>query len=329
MKINVYYGGRGVLDDPTIFVIDKMEEVLTELRVEVHRYNIYEHKNTIATLPQTLRGVDGVVLATTVEWMGIGGYMMQFLDACWFYGDKESISKIYMQPVVISTTYGEREGQLTLENAWETLGGRPCSGLCGYVDGVLTFEKNPEYSHIIEKKAENLYRTISQKAKGLPTSNLAVRDSVLRTNTLDLTPQESEQMSVYASDDAYVRQQREDIIELSSMYRNLLGQTKEDVSTEFINSFQSHFHPKRDFAARYIFSIEGRAEPLVVTISGEELDCRYAPENEGDVIARLSEGVMNEIVSGRMTFLRAFTVGKMSAKGAYSNLRTLDEVFMF
>ena len=41
MKVNIYYGGRGVLDDPTLYVIKKMENVLVELRVEVHRYNIY------------------------------------------------------------------------------------------------------------------------------------------------------------------------------------------------------------------------------------------------------------------------------------------------
>ena len=162
MKVNIYYGGRGVLDDPTLYVIQKMESVLIELRVEVHRYNIYEHKNAISTLPQTLKGVDGIILATTVEWLGIGGYMNQFLDACWLYGDKESIASIYMQPVVMSTTYGEREGVLTLENAWEILGGLPCAGLCGYVEDMVGFEVNQEYAHIIEKKAENLYRTISQ-----------------------------------------------------------------------------------------------------------------------------------------------------------------------
>ena len=55
MKINIYYGGRGLLDDPTLYVLNKMEEVLKELRVTVERINIYEHKNEIATLPQTMK----------------------------------------------------------------------------------------------------------------------------------------------------------------------------------------------------------------------------------------------------------------------------------
>ena len=91
MKVNIYYGGRGLLDDPTLYVLNKMEEVLQELRVTVERINIYEHKNEIATLPQTMKDADGIILATTIEWLGIGGYMQQFLDACWLYGDKEKI----------------------------------------------------------------------------------------------------------------------------------------------------------------------------------------------------------------------------------------------
>ena len=83
MKVNIYYGGRGILDDPTLYVLDKMEEVLVELRVNVDRYNTYEHKSSISTLPQTMKDADGIILATTVEWLGIGGYMQQFLVALW------------------------------------------------------------------------------------------------------------------------------------------------------------------------------------------------------------------------------------------------------
>ncbi len=35
LNINIYYGGRGIIDDPTIYVINKMQEVLEELRVHV------------------------------------------------------------------------------------------------------------------------------------------------------------------------------------------------------------------------------------------------------------------------------------------------------
>lgn len=73
MKVNIYYGGRGIIEDPTLFVINKLTEVLEELRVDVERFNLFEQKNGINVLPQTLKDADGVILATTVEWLGIGG----------------------------------------------------------------------------------------------------------------------------------------------------------------------------------------------------------------------------------------------------------------
>ena len=71
MKVNIYYGGRGLMDDPTLFVINKMQSVLEELNVKVERFMLCELKNTITTLPQTLKDADGIILATTVEWYGI------------------------------------------------------------------------------------------------------------------------------------------------------------------------------------------------------------------------------------------------------------------
>ena len=95
-------------------VLNKIQEVLSELNVTMERYDLYEYKNNIVTLPQTLKDADGIILATTVEWYGIGGWMQQFLDSCWLYGDKEKISRIYMCPIVMSTTYGEREAMRIL-----------------------------------------------------------------------------------------------------------------------------------------------------------------------------------------------------------------------
>lgn len=329
MKVNIYYGGRGLMDDPTLYVIGKMEEVLKELRVSVERYNIYEHKNSISTLPQTLKDADGIILATTVEWLGIGGYMQQFLDSCWLYGDKEKIKTTYMQPIVMSTTYGEREGELTLSNAWEILGGLPCSGMCGYVDDLVSFEMNHDYSLIIEKKAENLYRTISQKQKSLPTSNQAVTRTILRTQQMDLTPQESEQLSQYVADDSYVKKQKEDIEELASMFKDKLSVQQNDTQTEYITELESHFVPQGDFTANYLFMIEEKKKPLVVEVAGEELNCYYGQQENVDVYAKLTGEVMNNILAGRMTFQRAFMTGEMTAKGNFKTLRTLDQIFIF
>ena len=150
MRVNIYYGGRGLIEDPTIYVVNKITEVLKELRVEVTRYNLHEEKHSLSALTRTLKECDGVVLATTVEWLGIGGLMQQFLDDCWLYADKEHLASVYMLPVVTSMTYGEKDAEHTLIKAWDMLGGVSCRGISAYVENHVEFETNPDYSGRIE-----------------------------------------------------------------------------------------------------------------------------------------------------------------------------------
>jgi len=326
VNINIYYGGRGIIGDPTSYVINKMQEILEELRVNVTRFNLYECKNTIATLPQTLKDVDGIILATTVEWYGIGGFMQQFLDSCWLYGDKEKIAKIYMCPVVMSTTYGEQEAKLSLATSWEILGGLPCSGLCGYIENTAVLEMNEEYLRIIEKKAESMYRTINQRMASFPASNQVVKQKINVPQTLDLTPQETEQLSQYVSDDTYVQRQKEDIQELASLFRGMMSEGSGD-DEEYIAVLKKCFKPQPGFDAEYAITIEKKT--LIVSVRGPQLGCSYGTPEQPDVEVQLSRDTMNDIVSGRMTFQRAFMSGVMKTKGDFRILRALDQLFVF
>ena len=328
MKINIYYGGRGLMDDPTLFVINKMQEVLEELNVKVERFMLKELKSSITTLPQTLKDADGIILATTIEWYGIGGYMQEFLDACWLYGDKEKIAKIYMCPIVMSTTYGEREGKLDLATAWEILGGLPCSGICGYIADFSELEMNEGYAGLIEKKAENVYRTIKQQVVSFPASNQAVKQKVLVSKSIEFTPQESEQLSQYAADDSYVQRQKEDLQELASMFRGMMNQESTEGVDGYDNKFEKHFHPIPGFKAAYKFTVEGTGKAIGLQVNGKEL--LFNDEIvRADVEAQITEEAMNEITAGRMTFQRAFMGGDMKMKGDFKILRTLDELFVF
>lgn len=329
MKINIYYGGRGLIEDSTLYVISKLTEVFEELRVKVTRYNLYEEKNTIAMLPKTLKEADGIILATTVEWMGIGGYMQQFLDACWLYADKEKLEKLYMMPVVTATTYGEREAQLVLTQAWEMLGGIPFNGISAYVDNHVEFETNIEYAKLIEKKAEAYYRVINQKRVMLPASNIVLRQNLLKSNSIVLTPQESEQLSMYVSDDTYVRKQKEDIEELTQLYKDMLDGGESDSNQEFIRNLKENFHPIPDFSASYSINISDADKTLVVEISESHLKCYYGEKADADVIAKTTRDVMNKLILGRITFQGAFMSGELTAKGNFKTLRTFDQVFQF
>lgn len=318
-----------MIDDPTLYVLEKVEEVLNELHVNVETFRLHELKNNITTLPQTLKDADGIILATTIEWYGIGGYMQQFLDACWLYGDKEKISEIYMCPIVMSTTYGEQEGKLNLATAWEILGGLPCSGLCGYIADTSILEDNEDYLRIIEKKAENLYRTINQKMPCLPASNQAVKQKISIPRNIDLTPQESEQLSQYVADDSYVQRQKADIQELTSLFRDLMGSSEKEDYMEFIDDFKTHFHPQAGFAARYKIVIDEKKKPLTIEVDGGRMNCVYGEDGNYDVEVQMSQDSMTEIVSGANTFQRSFMAGDMKLKGDFKVLRMLDQVFIF
>lgn len=324
MNINIYYGGRGLIEDPTLHVLEKMEKVFEELNVVVKRYNLFENKNTIVSLPQSLKEADGVILAASVEWMGIGGLLTEFLDACWLYGDKERIGKVYMQPVVLATAYGEREAMLTLRNAWSLLGGISCEGIEAYVEDTTLFLENGDYSSLIERRAEDLYRAISKKIKNLPSSFGVVKQNLLR-ETLSFTPQESEQLSRYVADDIYVKKQKEDIEELATMFKGLLS----DQETDFSRDLGEKFLGKEGFSASYSFMIEDRKKDLYIEVKDSNFSCVYEKREDADVMIKISNEVLSNIIKGRLTFQRAFMTGEMKAKGNFKTLRMLDELFKF
>lgn len=333
MKINIYYGGRGIVDDPSLYVINRMTDVLKELNVEVQRFNLFDQKSAITALPGTLKDADGIILSSTVEWYGIGGYLMEFLDACWLYGDKDKIGRMYMMPVIMSTTYGEREGVTSLETAWEILGGLPCDGVCGYIADTSLFDTNQDYIRLIEKKAENFYRTISQKIPALPASNQVVKQKVSLTKSVDLTPQESEQLSKYVSDDRYVKTQKADIQELSSLFRDKLkNDERSSTSEDYLNTFKRHYRPDNKVRGTYAISVTDRPgmKAMLLTVADSLVTEVISSERADiDVALSMTKDSLDEIVTGRMTFQRAFMAGNMKMKGDFKLLRGLDQIFVF
>jgi hypothetical protein len=328
LKINIYYGGRGIIGDPTLYVLGKMQSVLDELNVHVERYDLFEYKSSITTLPQTLKEADGVILATTVEWYGIGGYLTWFLDACWLYGDKEKISQIYMCPVVMSTTYGERDALKYLSEAWDILGGKPITGISGYIAEVAELENNAGYNRVIEKRTEDIYRSINQKILTFPSSNQAVKQKVSFTQSLNLTPQEAEQLSELASDDLYVQKQKEDIQELAGMYKDLMN-INEPSKDVYLDEFKKHFNPQPGFSAIYKFNIQGLDKSLVLKVDHTDFEGYYGDVDNSDVELAITADVLSRIIVGESTFQRGFMSGDMKMKGDFKVLRTLDMIFAF
>ena len=340
-RVNIYYGGRGLIEDPTNYVMGKISEVLDELNIQVKKYNLYEDMRGISALPKTLKTADAIILAVSVEWLGIGGLMQQFLDACWLYGDKDTFKSLYMMPVVISTTYGEKEAYSTLIRAWEILGGRPCEGIYAYVNNTVDFETNTDYAYLIEKKAETFYRTFTKKIISFPSSSCAVIENVAQPKAMNLTPQESEQLSMYVSNDNYVKKQKEDIEELTQMFKNMMGDKTEDKSEvsektasqpshkNYIDILKEHYNPIADIALSFTIQLTDLNQTLVIETDNKEIKCYYGETDRTNVLIKTTQSVVENILDGITTLEASFMSGALSAKGDFKILKIFDKLFKF
>ena len=98
MKINIYYGGRWIVDDPTLFALEKIENVLSELNVEPVRYNLYDYKivslNSLGLFEEDIdfdnlskKGRDGL------------GHEIEVGDIVLYLHRQENFSEIYPKTV--------------------------------------------------------------------------------------------------------------------------------------------------------------------------------------------------------------------------------------
>ena len=154
----------------------------------------------------------------------------------------------------------------------------------------------------------------------------------MRPKTMQLTPQESEQLSMYVSDNNYVQKQKEDIEELTSMFKGLLGDTDEEETAAPIagdplaDALQEHFRPVSPLTVCYNLQFEdGRV--LSVDIHDEELICSNKANPAANVQIRLDDKTVRRIVQGELTMHNAFLSGAVTAKGDFKQIRTFDTLF--
>ncbi len=216
-----------------------------------------------------------------------------------------------------------------LTEAWEILGGLSTVGICGYIEDGTKFEDDHTYDRIVEKRTEDLYRSINQKYPVFPCSNQAVKQKVSITQGLNYTQEEAEQLSEYATDDVYVQNQKADLQELASLFEDLMVTNEVPKESKFIDTFKSHFTPQAGFIANYKFNLLENDKPLVIKVNGKDMECFYGDIENPNVELQISEDVLSEIIDGRVTFQRAFMSGQMKMKGDFRVLRTLDLLYNF
>lgn len=153
---------------------------------------------------------------------------------------------------------------------------------------------------------------------------------------MHLTPQESEQLSMYVSDTNYVQKQKEDIEELTSMFKGLLGDDAEETDTTpsdisedpFASFLKEHFQAVTPLHVCYNLQFEdGRI--LSLEIDNEHLECRNKENPSANVQIKINHQTVKQLMNGEITMHNAFLSGAVSAKGDFKQIRTFDTVFPF
>ncbi len=161
-----------------------------------------------------------------------------------------------------------------------------------------------------------------------PSSSGDVLASVAHPKAMNLTPQESEQLSMYVSNDDYVKQQKADIEELSQMFQGLMGEPAPSKGT-YMHALKSHFHPAKDTSASYCIDMTDKGNTLIIEVDGESLNCYYGDKDDANVMIKAATSVLDRIISGESTLQGAFMTGDLTAKGDFKYLRIFDSLFRF
>lgn len=314
MKINIYYGGRGLIEDPTLNVISNIINVLDDLRVDVERYDLYNNRQGIYSLPKTINEANAVIFAASSEWFGIGGYMQQFLDACYLYGDKELFSKVYALPIVVSNSIYEEEQIYFLKKSLKILGFKVDSDIVSYVSDINVFERNKDYTYIIEKKIEKFYKLISKNSFVLPTSN-----NLSINYNIDLTPYETEQLSILAADEEFIKTKKSDIDELTKMFQTNLNKKNRNI----IDRLKSIYVGKGNVDITFAINITDINKTIIFSENNFK-EGKYINE---ELFIKVKSEFIDNILEKNTNFYTLFLKGDIIVKGNINKLRLLDNLF--
>ena len=347
-KVILIYGGTGLINDPTSVVADRISHVLAELNVTIDRIDLYKKQHTIRQFLEALEQADGVILATTVTWFGIGGLMQTFLDQAYQSGQFEIFEGTYLYSVAISQNAFERDALDHLIKSWEILGGIEGTSLCAAIESSVDVETNKHILQAIERRTEDFYRVMNQQRLALPTSvhdhKILIKvptkikvdegEQMMMGQVMDEERREKpveNQMSFMTNYDAFIEKQQKDIEDLANIFRTRLS-TKEEVAGKSISEvFQYKYKPDRSFKDCTVSWVvnDQTAESFMMHFSSGRLSVKKGRKADAEVVISSDFGVLEKISKGRLTIQRAFMTGEVKAKGNFTLLYKLDQLFAF
>jgi multimeric flavodoxin WrbA len=338
MKILIVYGGNNMADDLSLVAVERIHTVLEELEVDVKRFDL-DYSDITEEFMDELRTSDGVVLATTVKWIGIGGKMQAFLDRCFFSGQKDVFENKYLMSVVLTNGTGDRDASNYLIKCWDMLGGLEGTNICGKIEKSVQLETNERMISIIDKKTEDFYRIINQKRDLFPTGTYLHNEKSVQKDGV-MTDQEANIFDELIGDDfpgtkkieedSTIIKQRQDIKDITNFFKQKL--TNNDIMSEnkYIDKFLQAFKCNDlSFECTYNIILLDTKQNIILKVKNNNLVGLDGTDPLANVVINVESEILDEIINGRLTIQRAFLTGQLKAKGNFTWLYEIDNIFEF
>jgi uracil-DNA glycosylase family 4 len=337
--ITMIYGGEGYVDDPVLVALERISHVLTELGVTMHRIDLYKSKASMETILEYMSKSIGVVLAINVEWYGIGYRMQEFLDQCFYRGEKTVFANTPLFGMVISRKAYEFEAYTHLLKSWEYLGGVEGINLLASIESAAALETNFEWLFGIDKKAESFFRLIQQKKGLLPRSGkiekvfveIPVADTKDEQQNLSETIGEEKRTAdkgIIENYDSYIEKQQEDIHQLGSLFKQKLSAETIKGEKPWPERFKESYINKGNILAKIQIVVEDDPrENTVLELNNQNIRAYYGQIGESNVIIMGRKTNLRRIMDGKLTMQRAFMTGEIKAKGDFTLLYKFEGLF--
>jgi uracil-DNA glycosylase family 4 len=337
--ITMIYGGEGYVDDPVLVALERISHVLTELGVTMHRIDLYKSKASMETILEYMSKSIGVVLAINVEWYGIGYRMQEFLDQCFYRGEKAVFANTPLFGMVISRKAYEFEAYTHLLKSWEYLGGVEGINLLASIESAVALETNFEWLFGIDKKAEAFFRLIQQKKGLLPRSGkiekvfveIPIADARIEQQNLSETIGEEKRRAdkgIIENYDSYIEKQQEDIHQLGSLFKQKLSAETIKGEKPWPERFKESYINKADISAKIQIVVEDDPrENTVLELNNQSIRAYYGQIGESNVVIMGKKSNLRRIMDGKLTMQRAFMTGEIKAKGDFTLLYKFEGLF--
>ncbi|GMQ57108.1 hypothetical protein AN1V17_15030 [Vallitalea sediminicola] len=342
MKIIIIYTGNGLVDDLSLAAVKRIHTVLNELEVNVKQFNL-EYDDITEEFFKELLTAEGVVLATTVEWIGIGGRMQTFLDRCYHSNQQELFEDKYLMSVVLTKVSGDRDASNHLIKCWDMLGGMEGVNICGKIEKFVEIETNEKIISIIDKKTEDFYRVLNQKRDTLPTGTVYramnisneiennESDTFTKMNIIDEYVGDSRNNTKIIEEDPFIVEQRQDILEISDFLKQQLNQNDNLSGNKYIDRFlQTFMCEDPSFTCTYnIIITDQKNKNIILKVKDKKLAGYIGSSPSAEVIINIDTNTLDQVINGKLTIQRGFLTGKLKAKGNFTLLYEFDNIFKF